>query len=136
MIERKLLIEVEGPGETATSGSLRLKELEKGERRARALRIIGKVYSRLAILPVVALFVHPLILVTIATWSLALLALPFVYVHFAEETAVWDEAQGQCPRCGSTQGFRPYLKKQIGPRISVLCRECGEASQARVDLSI
>ena len=111
---------------------LSVERWEGAKARKRALKLMGKGYGSILLVACFAIFVHPLILPTIASLFLAFVSSPFLYFYLSDQKATIHSAEGECPSCGKTGHFKPYLWRNLAPRMTLLCSECGQSCYAEL----
>jgi hypothetical protein len=124
---------VNASGESSSAdGTLVTQVWSKKARLGRAIRISSKIVGCVVLACFSALFIHPLILPSLTTLVLTLIALPMVFSYFLGQEATFLQANGQCPHCAHSGQLKRYLSDTVADEMTLLCRECGQTCRVQL----
>jgi|GEM_PF-2376101 len=114
-------------------GTLIVQRWSPSERTSRAFRKSAKIGGLALAISSMALVVHILLLIMVPALVITLFALIPIFLKIQSEKATFVSAEGVCPFCKVHSIFRPFLKSELKPQITLQCINCGQTSSAFVD---
>lgn len=110
----------------STPGKLTVERWEGKARFKRAVKLCAKIVG-FALLPVCcAPFVHILIIPGITLLTLTLIATPYIFSRFMEQSMTFQFAEGKCPHCGVEGRLNHYLQISVTESFTLICPKCGQ----------
>jgi len=129
---KKLPIEIESSERKRNPGTISVQHWEGKDRTWRALILTAKILSRVLLLCMVAIFVHPLIIPSVVTLTISVVGSPILFSYFLDQKATFLYGEGHCPHCPFKGKLKPFLWRTLKERVTLLCPECGQTCHASV----
>lgn len=116
----------------STPGRLAVQHWEGKTKFKRAVKLCSKIVG-CALLPVLcAPFVHVLIIPGVTLLTLTLIASPYIFSRFMEQSMTFLYAEGKCPHCGKEGRLNRYLQISVTQSFTLICPKCGQTCKGEL----
>jgi hypothetical protein len=125
-------IRITNPAGNATPGKLAVQRWEGKTKLKRAIKLCAKILGG-ALLPVCcAPFVHVLAIPGVTLFTLTLIATPYIFSRFMDQSMTFLYAEGKCPHCGTEGRLTRYLQISVTDSFSLICPKCGQTCKGEL----